>query len=76
MVEQELKSRGQEFRKTVKDECKEVFEFILHSVQHPDVDKSIKYEECCDPNSKVVCLVLYLYSIEPPFYAYINKACK
>ena len=60
----------------MKEECREVFEFILYSVDYADVDKPIKYEECCDPNSVVVCLVLYLYSIEPPFYAYINKACK
>ena len=25
--------------------------------------------------SKVVCLILWFYSIEPPFYAVLNDAC-
>lgn len=48
----------------------------MNSVKHPNVDMPIRYEDCGDPMSIVVCLVLYLYSIEPAFYAYINKACK
>lgn len=28
-----------------------------------------------NPNSKAVCLSLWLWTIEPPFYAAINKAC-
>ena len=76
MIDVELMDRTEEFRETVKQDYKEVFEFILYSVDHPDVDKPVKYEECCQPNSKVVCLILYLYSIEPPFYKHINQACK
>ena len=29
-----------------------------------------------NPNSRAVFVVLWLYSIEPPFYFYLNKACR
>ena len=29
-----------------------------------------------DPESAEVCVLLYLYSIEPPFYADISNACR
>ena len=29
-----------------------------------------------DPSSPEVCLLLYIYSIEPPFYADLNRACR
>ena len=29
-----------------------------------------------NPKSKAVFLVLWLYSIEPPFYFYLNQACR
>ena len=29
-----------------------------------------------DPFSEQVSLILFLYSIEPPFYAFLNQACR
>lgn len=29
-----------------------------------------------NPYSKAACLTLFFYSIEPPFYAYLNKAIR
>jgi len=28
-----------------------------------------------NPDSKVICFILWFYSIEPPFYVKVNKAC-
>lgn len=28
-----------------------------------------------DPNSQIVCLISWLFTIEPPFYHYISEAC-
>jgi len=30
----------------------------------------------CDPDDRSTQLILWLYSIEPPFYAELNKACR
>ena len=37
-----------------------------------------KYTEngLCNPESTAVCLILWLYSIEPPFYAAVNEASR
>ena len=56
-----------------------VFHKIKELVDIPNPDEPLvfsKYTEngLCNPNSTVVCLLLWLYSIEPPFYAAINEA--
>ena len=69
----------------VKGNYKRVFDFILHSTDCDEVDQPLigQFDKRQDndidlfnPNSKAVCLILYLYSIEPPFYYYINKASR
>lgn len=56
-----------------------VFAAVFDSMEFSDIDRP--FEETDDeeyglnnPGSKAVCLVMWLYSIEPPFYAYVNKA--
>lgn len=49
------------------------------NVDRPDEPLIIsKYTDngLCNPDSKVVCLILWLYSVEPPFYAAINEASR
>lgn len=72
MIDSTLKDRNAEFRQTCKTEAKEAFEFILYSIDLDDVERPITYEELLNPKSKVTCLILYLYSMEPPFYADVN----
>ena len=49
----------------------------LVKIEKPDEPLIIsKYSDngLCNPDSSAVCLLLWLYSIEPPFYAAINEA--
>jgi len=48
--------------------------FMLICMDQKDVDKPITKSDLVKPNSKVVNLIMYLYSIEPDFYAELNNA--
>ena len=54
---------------------------VVHLIQIPDHDKPFKsYDDPIyglrNPHSKAVYLLLWLYSIEPPLYFALNKACR
>jgi len=48
--------------------------FMLICMDQKDVDKPIAISDLLRPNSKVVNFIMYLYSIEPDFYAELNTA--
>ena len=59
---------------------KEVFKFIIDTLNLPDIDKPLKLGgggelDLYNPMSTAVALLMYLYTIEPPFYFYVNQAC-
>lgn len=56
-------------------ESKEVFDFMLNCMEIADPEAPIDPTELSNPESKVVCFVLYLMSFEPPFYNDLNLAC-
>lgn len=64
------------FKLKLKDFYREVFQFMLMSIGLEDNDALLTKKQLRNPRSKVVCLILYLYSIEPPFYAELNSACR
>lgn len=41
-----------------------------------EINKSLDKTTPCCPNTIEYFLILYLYSIEPPFYYWLNKAIK
>ena len=41
-----------------------------------DIDQPITLEICRDPDHPITQLILTLYSMEPPFYADLNNACR
>lgn len=63
-----------------KNSYAEVFTQLLKFIEIPGKDKPLKLGDHSDldlhnPNSVVVAFLCYLYSIEPPFYFYVNQAC-
>lgn len=60
-----------------------VFEKIFELINFSEPDEPLityqdKESELClwNPYSKAVCIIMWLYSIEPPLYAAINEACR
>ena len=60
----------------------QVFALIHRLINFPDLDNKF-IAECGDseydlwnPKSKACFIVLWLYSIEPPLYFYLNEACR
>lgn len=49
------------------------FEFLIEASELSP-DQALTWEELSDPESQALKLCLFLYSIEPPFYAYLNRA--
>ena len=47
---------------------------MLHSVGITDPLDPLTQEQLQDPTGKHLCLILYLHSIEPAFYAHLNDA--
>lgn len=58
--------------------------YLLDSENYPDVNKPLvinkhsrkKDYDLWNPKGRALCLIMYLFSIEPPFYAGLNKACR
>lgn len=50
----------------------EIFKFLETCVDN--LNLKLKYTSLYEPYSKELCLLLYLYSMEPPFYAAIHTA--
>lgn len=49
---------------------------MVKQVDLDDIDSQLTDNDFKIPNSQVVCLILYLYSMEPPFYEALNNACR
>jgi len=69
--------------KWLKGQYMQVFEKIFELMNFSEPDEPLityqdnESERCLwNPNSKAVCIIMWLYSIEPPFYAAINEACR
>ena len=49
-------------------------------INFPDLDKKFDWYNdvygLCEPKSKACFIVLWLYSIEPPLYYFVNEACR
>ena len=73
-VREKMKDKNEQFIDQINDSYREVFELIMESIGVEDVFSSLTQEILQDPNSKEMNLMLYLHSIEPPFYAYLNDA--
>lgn len=67
-------------------DIKHLYRMVLKSVElmiyFTDMDKPFTFDERDEeyglwcPSSKACFLILWLYSIEPPLYSYLNKACR
>lgn len=64
-----------ELRMEVKRNYQWAFMFIILSTEF-DVNKQLTKEDFTDPLGVVVSIILYIYSMEPPFYAQMNKAIR
>lgn len=68
--------------KEAKDGYKEVFDWLLDTMRQlgVEVDKPLKLggggeTDLFNPMSCAVAFLAYIYTIEPPFYYYVNRAC-
>jgi len=57
------------------------FDRIRKMINFPDMDKQFNNYKSDDynlfsPTSRASFLVLWLYSLEPPFYFHLNQACR
>lgn len=60
---------------------RQVFDYVVQCVGLADPDEPFRIDgggeqDLANPYSKAACLTLFFYSIEPPFYAYLNKAIR
>lgn len=61
--------------KCIKD-IQVVFDYLLECVGSDRVDETLTLEVLRDPYSAETCMLLYLYSVEPPFYSDLYQACR
>jgi len=54
----------------------EVFDFFLECFNSENAEKPLNEEVLMDPSSPELTLIMYFYSMEPPFYAELNRAIK
>lgn len=73
---EKMKDKNTQFIDSINDSYREAFELIMDNIGVEDVLSPLTQEILEDPNSKELNLILYLHSIEPPFYAYLNDACQ
>ena len=76
MIDRAMKDKPELKINQAKEDAKTIFDYILKCSGIEKIKEPIQYEDLWDPESKIVCLILYLYTIEPPFYAEINKAVR
>lgn len=58
-----------------------VFDSILKMFEFDDVETNLtnnndKNTGLWNPTSPACCMIIWLYSIEPPFYSYVNEAVR
>lgn len=71
-----LRNAPSNIQKEIKDSHKWAFMFMLMCIDFDDIERPLTKEDFNDPRGKVVSLIMYLHSIEPPFYAELNAACR
>lgn len=76
MVREKLKDGRQDRLKDYLKEKKEVFGELYNCLNPETLAHPLTVDILKDPNSAEVCLLLYLYSIEPPFYASLISASR
>jgi len=54
----------------------EVFDFFLECLGSQNTERPLNDEILSDPSSPELSLIMYFYSMEPPFYAELNRAIK
>ena len=50
--------------------------YLAQNVNLNDIDRQLTPDDFKSSTSPTVCVILYLYSMEPPFYEALNKACR
>lgn len=75
-IKDQLKDLDKAKVKAYQSSLEAVFEFFCSCLDSKNADKPCTRSLLQDPDSPEVCLILYLYTIEPPFYADLLKACK
>jgi len=58
------------------DDIHVAFDYFVECVGSDRVDVALTVEILRDPYSAEVCMLLYLYSMEPPFYSDLYQACR
>ena len=71
-----LKNAPTHLIKEIKDSHKWALMFMILCIDFEDVERPLTKEDFNDPNGKVVSFIMYLHSLEPPFYADLNMACR
>lgn len=71
-----MQNAPQNLKRDIKDSYKWAFMFMILSVDFDDIERPLTKEDFVDPYGKVVSIIMYLHSIEPPFYAELNKASR
>lgn len=75
-----MRNKSRKYIASQKENYRPVFDYILSSVESVlDVNKPLRitggdHYDLTNPYGVAACLVCYFYSIEPPFYAYLNRA--
>ena len=65
-----------ELKKDIKENHKWALMFIVMCYDFPNIEEPLTKEDFEDPKGKVISLIMYLSSIEPPFYSELNEACR
>ena len=71
-----LKNAPTNLKTQIKDANKWALMFMIMAVDFEDIERPLTKEDFNDPQGKVVSLIMYLHSIDPPFYAELNAACR
>ena len=77
----DMQSRPKQYGDQMKDFYLKVFDYIIEAIDLKDPNKPFKTSggddmDLTNPYGKAACIILYLYSLEPPFYAVMNQAIK
>lgn len=75
-IEETMQNAPANMKREIKDSYKWAFMFMILSIDFDDVERPLTKEDFKDPNGKVVSIIMYIHSMEPPFYAELNKACR
>lgn len=57
----------------IQEQIDNFFKILTKFVDIPDKDTDLHRYFADDPQHPMVCLALYIYSLEPPFYWYLNQ---